>query len=99
MGQAFPVDMNLLTQHEKPTITNVGFKIDIELDSQVRVVVKSSFYQLRQLAKIKPILSKDDSRRVIHAFITTPLDYCNSLVLARHPCRVFSRCKMLLHSF
>lgn len=47
MGQAFPVDMNLLTQHEKPTITNVGFKIDIELDSQVRVVVKSSFYQLR----------------------------------------------------
>ncbi|XP_042341014.1 uncharacterized protein LOC121942011 [Plectropomus leopardus] len=40
-------------------------------------VVKSSFFQLRQLAK--PILSRQHFETVIHAFVTTRLDYCNAL--------------------
>ncbi|MBN3306707.1 RCL1 protein, partial [Amia calva] len=39
--------------------------------NQIRAVVKSSFFQLRQLAKIK--------ETVIHAFVTNRLDYCNAL--------------------
>ena len=47
-------------------------------DSQ-NSVVKSSFYHLRLLSKIKSVLSFNDFERVIHAFISTPLDYCNVL--------------------
>ena len=42
-------------------------------------MVKTSFYHLRILAKTKPYLSTGDLERVIHAFISTRLDYCNAL--------------------
>ncbi len=42
-------------------------------------MVKSCFFQLRLLAKVKPILSSKNFEKVIHAFITSRLDYCNSL--------------------
>ena len=42
-------------------------------------MVKASFFQLGLLAKVKPYLSQKDLEKVIHAFITSPLDYCNSL--------------------
>ena len=60
---------------------NLGFIIDgaFNLDKQVSAVVKSSFFQLRLLAKVKPYLSRKDLEKVIHAFITSRLDYCNSL--------------------
>ncbi len=75
------VDLGALAQYIKPTITNLGVKIDsdLKLDSQIRAVVKSSFFQLRQLAKIKPYLSGQHFETVIHAFVTTRLDYCNAL--------------------
>ncbi|XP_073670896.1 uncharacterized protein [Paramisgurnus dabryanus] len=41
--------------------------------------VKSSFYQPRIISRIKPFLEFKDLERVIHAFITSRLDYCNSL--------------------
>ncbi len=39
------VDLSALAQYIKPTITNLGVKIDDRTDSQIRVVVKSSFFQ------------------------------------------------------
>lgn len=34
---------------------------------------------MRQIAKLKPVLSKRDMEKVIHAFISIWLDYCNAL--------------------
>lgn len=42
---------------------------------------KTSFYQLRQISKAMPYLRHKDLERLIHAFITSRLDYCNSLYL------------------
>ena len=76
-----PVDLGSLAQYNKPNITNLGFKVEPELNlnCQIKAVVKASFYHLRQLAKIKPILSRQHFETVIHAFVTTRLDYCNAL--------------------
>uniref|UniRef100_A0A8C2EP51 Reverse transcriptase domain-containing protein n=1 Tax=Cyprinus carpio TaxID=7962 RepID=A0A8C2EP51_CYPCA len=76
-----PVDLGSLAPYIKPSITNLGVKVDpeLKLNSQIKAVVKSSFFHLRQLAKIKPILSRQHFETVIHAFVTTRLDYCNSL--------------------
>ena len=49
------------------------------IDKQVNSVLKSAFFQLRILKKVKPFLSFVDFEKVIHAFITTRLDYCNAL--------------------
>ena len=76
-----PVDLGSLAQVVKPVVTDLGFKVDsqLKLDNQIKYVVKSSFFQLRQLAKIKQILSRQLFENVIHAFISTRLDYCNAL--------------------
>ncbi len=42
---------------------------------------KLVFFQLRLISKIKSFLSRKDLEKVIHAFIFSRLDYCNSLVL------------------
>ncbi|MBN3304552.1 ZP3 protein, partial [Amia calva] len=44
-------------------------------------MVKSSFYQLRGIAKLKGFLSFKDMEMVILAFMSSRLDYCNSLYL------------------
>ncbi len=43
------------------------------------LVPKSPFFHLRSLSKIKTFLSKSSLEVVIHACITSRLDYCNSL--------------------
>ena len=43
-------------------------------------VVKSSFYNLRNIAKIRSTLAHPSAEALIHAFISAHLDYCNSLL-------------------
>ena len=78
---AVPVDVGCLTRHISPVVTNLGVRLDgrLKLDAQIGAVVKTGFFQLRQLAKVKPVLSRHDFEILIHAFITTRLDYCNAL--------------------
>lgn len=80
-GGSSPVDLGPLTKYIKPTLSNVGVRMDsvFNLDKQISAVVKSNFFKLRQLAKVKQILSKQDFEMIIHALITSHLDYCNSL--------------------
>uniref|UniRef100_A0A8C5AN71 Reverse transcriptase domain-containing protein n=1 Tax=Gadus morhua TaxID=8049 RepID=A0A8C5AN71_GADMO len=77
------VDLGYLEQFRRPILNNLGVKVDTDLkfDTQVKAVVKSSFFQLRQLAKIKPMLQRQHLEIVIHAFVTTRLDYCNALYM------------------
>ncbi len=42
-------------------------------------MVKSCFFHLRLLAKVKVVLSTSIFEKLIHAFIFVRLDYCNSL--------------------
>ena len=42
-------------------------------------VAHQAFYHLRQVKLLAPYLSQDDLATVIHATVTTRLDYCNSL--------------------
>ncbi|XP_051939816.1 uncharacterized protein LOC127612987 [Hippocampus zosterae] len=76
-----PVVLGPLSPYLKLTVSNLGLKLDsdFKLDRQIGAVVKSSFFHLRQLAKIKPFLSHEHFETVIHAFVTSRLDYCNAL--------------------
>uniref|UniRef100_A0A3B5Q121 Reverse transcriptase domain-containing protein n=1 Tax=Xiphophorus maculatus TaxID=8083 RepID=A0A3B5Q121_XIPMA len=76
-----PVDLGPLSHYVKPFVTNLGFVMDsnFKLDKQISAVVKTSFFHLRRLAKIRNIVPVDHFEILIHAFITTRLDYCNSL--------------------
>ncbi len=62
---------------------NLGVIFDpaLKFDKQINLVVKSAFFHLRIIAKIKSFISIKDLETVIHAFISSRLDYCNSLYL------------------
>lgn len=67
--------------HVSSTATNLGFKFDKYLccHDQIKQVCKSSFYFIRNIAKIRNYLTDSATESVVHAFITSKLDYCNSL--------------------
>ena len=50
------------------------------LTKHVQRVCRSSFYQLRQLRVIRSSLSMKTCTALVHAFVTSRLDYCNSLL-------------------
>lgn len=60
---------------------NVGFVIDdkLKIKKQINSVVWACFYNLRLLEKTKRFLSTVDFERVIHTFVLSCLDFCNSL--------------------
>ena len=43
-------------------------------------VTKTAFYQLKNISKVRPFLSLSNTERLMHAFITSRLDYCNALL-------------------
>ncbi len=71
-----PLQANIRTH-----IKNLGVVFDSELkfDKQINYVESAIFFKLRGLRKLKSLLSFGDLETVIHAFISTRLDYCNAL--------------------
>lgn len=67
----------------KPYVKNLGVIFDSQFifDRQVNAVVKSCFFQIRIIARLKPLLSPADLQKIIHAFVSSRLDYCNSLYI------------------
>ena len=65
----------------KPTAKNLGCVIDSELtlEQHVNSITKSCFYQLRQIRSIHRLLSVEASKALIHAFISSRINYCNSV--------------------
>ena len=47
---------------------------------QVNNICKSSYFHLRNLSTIRKYLTSNAAQSVIHAFISSKLDYCNALL-------------------
>ena len=64
------------------TVNNLGVTIDSQLTMKdhVRRTCIACFYQLRQLRVVRRSLSSDACASLVHAFISSRLDYCNSLL-------------------
>ena len=73
------VDENI---QPKPSARNLGVIIDqsLDLNDDVNKICFSCQYHLRNIAKIRKYLSEDTSQILVHAFISSKLDNCNSLL-------------------
>uniref|UniRef100_A0A3Q3R4Q7 Reverse transcriptase domain-containing protein n=1 Tax=Monopterus albus TaxID=43700 RepID=A0A3Q3R4Q7_MONAL len=83
---------NLLSNHivtlddialaSSTTVRNLGviFDQNMSFKSHINQVSRSAFFHLRNIAKIRSILSQSDAEKLVHAFVTSRLDYCNSLL-------------------
>ena len=63
-------------------VKNLGCWLDshLNMSKHVASVCKSAFFQLHNIRHIKNYLSRENLLTLVHAFITSRLDYCNSLL-------------------
>ena len=76
-------NMGTLTPWIKSEVTSLGVILDSDLSfkSHISKVTKTSFFHLRNIAKVRPFINQKDAERLIHAFISSRLDYCNALFI------------------
>ena len=66
----------------KSSAPNLGVIIDqcLDLTDPVKKICVSCHYHLKNIAKIRKFLSEETSKILVHAFISSKLDNCNSLL-------------------
>ena len=74
--------MKTLDFSPKDKARNLGVIIDSDLsfESHIKNVTRIGFYHLRNIVKVQPFLSQADAEKLVHAFISSRLDYCNALM-------------------
>ncbi|MGH0137203.1 UNVERIFIED_CONTAM: hypothetical protein FKN15_009267 [Acipenser sinensis] len=78
-----------------PTVRSLGVLLDSNLSFDAHIsVVKSSFYHLRNISKVRLYLSLPDVGILCHAFVSSLLDYCNSLY-GGLPARVINQLQLV----
>ncbi|XP_074521138.1 uncharacterized protein LOC141786458 [Halichoeres trimaculatus] len=53
---------------------------DWSFNSHIQQVSRTAFFHLRNIKRIRHILSRSDAEKLVHAFVSSRLDYCNSLL-------------------
>ena len=61
---------------------NLGVIMDstLSLSQNVDSICKSAYVAIRKIWKIRRFLDQNSAHRLVHAFVTSRLDYCNSLL-------------------
>ena len=65
---------------------NIGVTFDthMNLEKHVMNTCKTAFYHLLNIARIWNCLSLDEAEILVHAFISSKLDFCNALLYGYH---------------
>ena len=76
------VTLDDITMASSSTVRNLGVTFDQEMsfDSHIKLISRTAFFHLRNTIKIRYILSLQDAEKLMNAFATSRLDYCNSLL-------------------
>ncbi len=66
----------------------------LPFDFHIKKAIRVTFFHLRKIKKNRPILSLREAETLIHAFMTSRLDYCNVL-LSGFPAKSFQGLQMV----
>ena len=80
MLKSIYVGTDLVNASESARNVGVSFNNLITMEKQITLICKSAFYHLHNIAKIRKFISFKDCETLIHAFVSTKLDCCNSLL-------------------
>uniref|UniRef100_A0A669CXC1 Reverse transcriptase domain-containing protein n=1 Tax=Oreochromis niloticus TaxID=8128 RepID=A0A669CXC1_ORENI len=73
--------ISFLDPYVKSSLRNLGviFDSSTSLEQHSKQLVRNCFYHLRNISKLRLMVSKLELEMIIHAFISSRLDYCNGL--------------------
>ena len=82
LNVCFPNDILGNPLHPTKSVRNLGvwFDSDFSFSKHVQNVCKSCFIQLRDFRNIRQFLTQDAAASIANAFVSSRLDYCNSLL-------------------
>ncbi len=87
--------------HVNPSssVRNLGVLLDLSLyfASHISSVVKTNFFHLLSIARLRSSLTLADAEILTHVLITSRLDYCNVLFLGL-PKKIIARLKYVQNS-
>ncbi len=65
------------------SVRNLGvlFDSNLSFDSHVSSICKTALFHLKNISKLRPMLSMSSAEMLIYAFMTSRLDYCNALLI------------------
>lgn len=78
----FMLNINGISIASNAAVKDLGvtFDPDLAFDTHIKNISRVAFYHLRNISKIRKILSLHDAEKLVHAFVTSRLDYCNALL-------------------
>jgi len=76
------INLGSNTVQFQQSVNNLGVTVDenLTMRDHVKKICRSSFYQLRQLRVVRKSLSTKACEALVHAFVSSRLDYCNCLL-------------------
>jgi hypothetical protein len=80
------------------TVKDLGVTLepDRSFDEHIKNISRTAFFHLRNIAKILSFLSENYADKLISAFATSRLDYCNAL-LSVFPDKAQNICQLVLN--
>ncbi len=74
---------SVLESQSKSKLKNVGviFDSSLSFDYHVQYTVKNSFFNLRNIARLRSMLSLPVTERLINTLVFSHIDYCNALIV------------------
>ena len=78
------------------SVRNLGvlFDTNLSFESHVSSICKTAFYHLKNISKLRHMLSMQNAEQLVHAFMTSRLDYCNAL-LGGCPARLINKLQLV----
>ncbi len=62
------------------SFSRFSVETDLSFSTHVKAVTKSAYYHLKNIARVRCFVSSQDLEKLVHAFITSWVDYCNGLL-------------------
>ena len=93
------INLNGCTVVSNKTVKDLGVTLDLDLsfEEHIKTISRPAFFHLRNIAKIRNFLSKNDAEKLIHAFVTSRLDECNAL-LSGYPDKALNKLQLVLNT-
>uniref|UniRef100_A0A8P4G516 Reverse transcriptase domain-containing protein n=1 Tax=Dicentrarchus labrax TaxID=13489 RepID=A0A8P4G516_DICLA len=79
---SFHLTIDNSTLSPSPHSRNLGviFDNNLSFEHHINQITRTAFFHLKNIARLRPSLSFSAAETLIHAFITSRIDYCNSIL-------------------